>query len=92
MEIETANKSEIVDITAGVERYVQESGMENGICMVYSLHTTTALIINEADDALLNDILELMEKIVPRAPAMGMTGETAMPMPISGRHCWAAAW
>ena len=66
MEIETANKSEIVDITAGVERYVQESGMENGICMVYSLHTTTSLIINEADDALLNDVLGLMERIVPR--------------------------
>ena len=66
MEIETANQSEIVDITAGVERHVQESGIANGICLVYSLHTTTALIINEADDALLNDILELMERIVPR--------------------------
>jgi len=39
MEIETANQSEIVDITAGVEQYVQESGIENGICLVSSLHT-----------------------------------------------------
>lgn len=66
MEIETANPSEIVDITAGVERYVQESGIGDGICLVYSLHTTTALTINEADDALLNDILQLMERIVPQ--------------------------
>ncbi len=66
MEIETANQSEIVDITASVERYVRESGIEDGICLVYSLHTTTALIINEADDALLNDVLELMERIVPQ--------------------------
>lgn len=66
MEIETSNQSEIVDITAGVERYVRESGIEDGICLVYSLHTTTALMINEADDALLNDILEFMERIVPQ--------------------------
>ena len=71
MEIETANQSEIVDITAGVEQYVQESGIENGICLVSSLHTTTALIINEADDALLNDVLELMERIVPRGAGYG---------------------
>ena len=71
MEIETANQSEIVDITAGVERHVQESGIGNGICLIYSLHTTTALIINEADDALLNDLLELMERIVPRGAGYG---------------------
>ena len=71
MEIETANQSEIVDITAGVEKHVQKSGIANGICLVYSLHTTTALIINEADDALLNDILELMERIVPRGAGYG---------------------
>ena len=71
MEIETANQSEIVDITSVVEQYVQESGIENGICLVSSLHTTTALIINEADDALLNDVLELMERIVPRGAGYG---------------------
>ena len=69
MEIEAARRMEIVDITANVERYVEERsterGIENGICLVYSLHTTTALIINEADGALLNDILSLMERIVP---------------------------
>lgn len=71
MEIETANQSEIVDITAGVQRHVQESGIANGICLVYSLHTTTALTINEADEALLNDILKLMERIAPRGAGYG---------------------
>lgn len=70
IEIETARGMETVDITSNVERYVEERsierGIENGICLVYSLHTTTALIINEADGALLNDILNLMERIVPQ--------------------------
>ena len=67
MEIVTSRQIEIVDITDGIERYVNDCGREKGICLVYSLHTTTALIINEADEALLNDILTLMEKIAPQA-------------------------
>ena len=67
MEIVTSKQIEIVDITDGIERYVNDCGREKGICLVYSLHTTTALIINEADEALLNDILKLMERIAPQA-------------------------
>ena len=67
MEIVTSRQIEIVDITDGIERYVNDCGKEKGICLVYSLHTTTALIINEADEALLNDILKLMERIAPQA-------------------------
>jgi secondary thiamine-phosphate synthase enzyme len=67
MEIVTSRQIEIFDITDGIERYVNDYGREKGICLVYSLHTTTALIINEADEALLNDILKLMEKIAPQA-------------------------
>lgn len=67
IEIVTSRQIEIVDITDGIERYVNDCGREKGICLVYSLHTTTALIINEADEALLNDILKLMEKIAPQA-------------------------
>ena len=67
MEIVTSRQIEIVDITDGIERYVNDCGREKGICLVYSLHTTIALIINEADEALLNDILKLMERIAPQA-------------------------
>jgi secondary thiamine-phosphate synthase enzyme len=67
MEIVTSRQIEIVDITDGIERYVNDCGREKGICLVYSFHTTTALIINEADEALLNDILKLMERIAPQA-------------------------
>jgi secondary thiamine-phosphate synthase enzyme len=34
--------------------------------LVYSLHTTTGLLINEADSALINDILDLLLRIVPQ--------------------------
>jgi len=66
IEIETCKPVDVVDITDRVERTMRESRVENGICLVYSLHTTTALIVNEADGALINDILNLLQRIVPK--------------------------
>ena len=66
IEIETGKPVDVVDITDNVERTMRESGVENGICLVYSLHTTTGLTVNESDGALINDILDLLQRIVPK--------------------------
>jgi len=57
---------DVVDITDHVEQTLRESNVEKGICLVYSLHTTTGLTVNEADGALINDILNLLERIAPK--------------------------
>jgi secondary thiamine-phosphate synthase enzyme len=66
IEIETGNSVDVIDITDRVEQNLRESDVENGICLVYSLHTTTGLTVNEADTALINDILNLLKKIAPK--------------------------
>ena len=66
IEIETEKPVNVVDITDHVERTLHEIGVENGICLVYSLHTTTGLTVNEADGALINDILNLLQRIAPK--------------------------
>jgi secondary thiamine-phosphate synthase enzyme len=66
IEIETRKCVEVVDITDHVERTMLERGVENGICLVYSQHTTTGLTVNEADGALINDILNLLQRIAPQ--------------------------
>ena len=66
IEIETGKPVEVVDITDHVAQTIQECGVENGICLVYSLHTTTGLTVNEADGALINDILNLLQRIAPK--------------------------
>lgn len=65
IEIETRKPVDAVDITAPVEKALLESGIESGICLVYTLHTTTGLTVNEADAALMTDILNFLEKIAP---------------------------
>ncbi|OPY50302.1 MAG: hypothetical protein A4E49_02777 [Methanosaeta sp. PtaU1.Bin112] len=66
IEIESRKSVDVIDITDQVERAVEESRAENGVVLVYSLHTTTGLAINEADEALINDILNLLQRIAPR--------------------------
>jgi secondary thiamine-phosphate synthase enzyme len=66
IEIETCKSVDVIDITDQVEITLRESGVENGLLLVYSLHTTTGLTVNEADGALINDILSLLERIAPR--------------------------
>lgn len=65
IEVESRKSQDAIDITDQVERATEESGVENGIVLVYSLHTTTGLAINEADSALINDILDLLQRIAP---------------------------
>ncbi|HNX39674.1 MAG TPA: secondary thiamine-phosphate synthase enzyme YjbQ [Methanothrix sp.] len=66
MEIDTEKPVNVLDITSRVSQAVRESGIESGICLVYSQHTTCGLIVNEADDALIYDLLSLLERLVPK--------------------------
>jgi secondary thiamine-phosphate synthase enzyme len=67
IEIETKKSIEVVDITAQVQKAIEESDRESGLCLVYTLHTTTGIIINEAESGLIQDILNLLSTLVPQA-------------------------
>lgn len=66
IEISTDARKQLVDITGRVERIVNDSGVENGICLIHSLHSTTAIIINEHESGLLDDILNKIAADYPR--------------------------
>jgi secondary thiamine-phosphate synthase enzyme len=66
IEVESHRSVEVIDITDQVDLALRESGAEDGIMLVYSLHTTTGLVINEADSALINDLLDFLQKIAPQ--------------------------
>lgn len=65
--IDTTGPSEAIDITSRVERALQGDGINTGIAVVSSLHTTTGLAVNENDPALMEDIMSLLEQIVPKS-------------------------
>ncbi|HEU4847299.1 MAG TPA: secondary thiamine-phosphate synthase enzyme YjbQ [Rubrobacteraceae bacterium] len=48
--VRTSQRYELVSITDEVRRTVRESGMEEGICLISSTHTTAAVTVNEDYD------------------------------------------
>jgi secondary thiamine-phosphate synthase enzyme len=56
--IDTAHQRELVDITGEVLKCVEQSEIKNGICVVFSMHSTSAIIINENEAGLKEDILK----------------------------------
>lgn len=62
----TSSHMELVDITAQVQKAVADSGVGNGLCTVYSPHTTAGMTINEgADPAVRKDLAGVLRHIVP---------------------------
>jgi len=66
LRIKTTARTELVDITQGVQRLVAESGIRSGICYVYVPHTTSGITINEnSDQNVGRDILKELNKVIP---------------------------
>jgi secondary thiamine-phosphate synthase enzyme len=64
--LRTSGRTELVDITSQVESVVAQSGVKNGICVIYVPHTTAGVIINEnADPSVKTDIKNHLEELVP---------------------------
>jgi secondary thiamine-phosphate synthase enzyme len=65
MELKTNNRVEIIDITRSVDAALAESGLRKGLVNIYSKHSTSAIFINENESGLLEDYLNLIDKLVP---------------------------
>jgi len=67
LDIKTERRTELVDITAEVQKRVAASGVGHGICQLYVPHTTAGLTINENDDPdVARDIEAALDRLVPR--------------------------
>jgi len=57
---------EFIDITHEVRQYVREKGVDSGIVLVYTPHTTAGITINEnADPAVTTDIEAFLKQKIP---------------------------
>jgi secondary thiamine-phosphate synthase enzyme len=66
LSVKTRETTELVDITSDIIRLVQESGVDQGLCMLYVPHTTAAVTINEsADPSVKSDMLMIINQIIP---------------------------
>ena len=61
----TAKHREYRNITAEVESALRKSGIKEGMILVSAMHITAGVWVNDAEDGLIADIDEWLEKLAP---------------------------
>ena len=64
--IATERAMQFIDLTARIEAVAIEAGIHAGLVNVQSLHTTTAIVVNQAEPLLLVDFDALLARTAPK--------------------------
>jgi secondary thiamine-phosphate synthase enzyme len=65
--ITTDERVELKSITREIAAFVEQASIRDGIVHVSSLHTTAGLMMNEVQGALLSDMANMFEQLIPSA-------------------------
>ena len=63
LKVPSNSSPEFIDITDDVAGFLKESGILNGILVVFSRHTTSAIVIQENEPLLLEDFKDMLEGV-----------------------------
>jgi secondary thiamine-phosphate synthase enzyme len=61
----TSGPSDFVDLTDDLLDLVLRSGVRTGMALVFSPHTTGAIVINEREEGFARDVDDLVQRLVP---------------------------
>lgn len=64
----TDERVELINITRAVEEVVQESSIQEGLCLVNAMHITASVFINDDEAGLHNDYKRWLEELAPHEP------------------------
>ncbi len=64
-DLTTLHCGQFIDVTDDVRGVVAKSQVRNGMALVYSPHTTCAVVINERESGFIADFEELLDGLVP---------------------------
>jgi secondary thiamine-phosphate synthase enzyme len=65
--VKSNKREELIEITSEVEKALRESGAKEGVCVLFTQHTTCGLTINEnADPDVKSDILLFLKNTIPQ--------------------------
>jgi len=64
----TKKHREFINITHDVEKALEKSKIREGLAVVGAMHITASVYINDAEDGLIADIEEWLQKLAPEGP------------------------
>ena len=63
--ISTKRDKQVIDITDRVQQFVSQAGAGDGLCHVFVTHTTACITTGEAIEGTDEDLMEVLEKMIP---------------------------
>ncbi|HIH51910.1 secondary thiamine-phosphate synthase enzyme YjbQ [Candidatus Pacearchaeota archaeon] len=66
LEFNTKERIAFIKITDLVRKAVRESGVQDGIVLVNSMHITSSIFINDDESGLIQDFKDWLEKLAPK--------------------------
>jgi len=64
--VQTNSHTQLINIDQLVQKAINESSIQDGLCVVFIPHTTAGVTINEnADPSVISDLLKEMNKVIP---------------------------
>ncbi len=64
----TRNHRDYINITDKVAEVVDKSGIQEGLVLVSAMHITAGVYVNDAEDGIISDIDEMLERLAPYRP------------------------
>lgn len=65
--LRSSGREEMLDITSQAQKFVDASQQREGLCILFTQHTTCGLTINEnADPDVKSDMLGFLERLIPQ--------------------------
>lgn len=64
--VSTTARKQVVDLTDHVNDMIQRGNLRNGLCALFVAHTTAALTTGEIGEGTEEDLLEVVERMIPR--------------------------
>jgi len=62
--VSSRERYQLIDITDEVEKAVKESGVKDGLVLVFAPHSTAAILLTENEAGLKEDWLDFLKKLV----------------------------
>lgn len=62
------NRRALINITPEVQKALQESGIQEGLCLVNAMHITASVFINDDEYGLHQDYDDWLEDLAPHEP------------------------
>lgn len=64
----TKNRREYLYVTDQVQAAVDKSGVREGMVLVSAMHITAGVYVNDAEDGIIQDIDDMLERLAPFGP------------------------